>query len=335
MKETAVRRYVPETVSREENRQQTGSRAPRVSLRLGEALVLHDRIQPWEGPWVCYEGRMGNEPFRMFAAQPLLAVLAAQEGGTESSLTPEMQALFSILAVEACFARLERALATEIRFLRMGQALPPGDARYAVLEAHGQSWPVALQAPRALLAALIDLWPLAPLPEHAVFVRTALRIGKTTLPLAVLSSLHSGDVVLFEEGSPARAALVVENHGQARAQWDEAKGWVLESGMTYPEKKEGLVDEPDKNRTPNGMQTATDDVTSDMELPVTISFEMGQQTITLAELRALGPGSVLALPAPVKTPIRLCVGGRQIGTGELVDVEGAAGVRVVRIFGRE
>nr|WP_298797148.1 type III secretion system cytoplasmic ring protein SctQ [uncultured Acetobacter sp.] len=306
-----------------------------MSLPLASGLILHDRVLSWNGTWVCYEGHIGRKPLKVFVAEPLLVYLAGRAGGGDTQISPEMQAIFSVLAVEADISRLEQKLGAEVRFISMEHALPSADARHGVIEAGGQSWPVAVQAPFSAMVALMDIWPPAPLPAQAVFIRSAIRIGKTTLPFGILSSLHLGDVVLFEDGCPEQAALMVENYAQAQVHWAEGKGWVLETAITYPETQEGQVTDQENGTYPAGVDTAPHEVTSEAALPVTISFEMGQQTLSLAELRNLGPSSILVLPSPVKTPIRLCVGGRQIGTGELVDVDGAAGVRVVRIFGCE
>lgn len=74
--------------------------------------------------------------------------------------------------------------------------------------------------------------------------------------------------------------------------------------------------------------------TGEDDLPVMLCFDLGHLELTLAALRALGPGSVLALPAPSDAPVRVTVGGRVVGTGELVEIEGQLGVRLLRIFGR-
>ena len=70
------------------------------------------------------------------------------------------------------------------------------------------------------------------------------------------------------------------------------------------------------------------------DIPVRLCFDLGRLDMTLGELRRLGPGAVLELPAPADAAISLTVGGRCVGQGELVEVAGHAGVRVVRILGR-
>jgi flagellar motor switch/type III secretory pathway protein FliN len=54
--------------------------------------------------------------------------------------------------------------------------------------------------------------------------------------------------------------------------------------------------------------------------------------MTVAELRLLGPGSVLELGRSISELVRISAQGQTIGQGRLVDVDGAAGVQVVRMF---
>ena len=61
----------------------------------------------------------------------------------------------------------------------------------------------------------------------------------------------------------------------------------------------------------------------------------GDLEITLAELRRLGPGSVMELPRSITEPVRISAQGRPVGQGELVDIEGMVGVKIVRLFDYE
>lgn len=330
-----VKTYVPSDISQDELRLTNQSCTPRVSLQIDQGLSLHDRHMPWTGSWICYEGQIGDEPFLMFAALPLLAALTAKMGVSAGALSCEIQAMISILLMESGLAQLEQNLGKSIRLHRFSQQVPSATDRYGIMEVNGHNWPVALHASPAVLSALLDVWPVAPLPEQEVFVRTALCVGRTTLPLAVLLSLQIRDVVLFEEATPNQAILLVAGCAQVTVQWIQEQGWVLETTITYKNKKESQMTAHDDaaksidhDRT-DEMMTSTDD------LPVTLNFEMGQKTMSLAELKAVGPGSVMALASPVDAPIHIYVGGRCIGSGALVNVDGAAGVRVTRFFGRE
>ncbi len=67
-------------------------------------------------------------------------------------------------------------------------------------------------------------------------------------------------------------------------------------------------------------------------IPITLTFEVGRLEVTLGELRRLGPGSVLQLGRGAGELVTIAAHGRTIGRGELVEVEGAVAVRIVRLF---
>lgn len=70
---------------------------------------------------------------------------------------------------------------------------------------------------------------------------------------------------------------------------------------------------------------ALDDVTA--ELTVTL----GSVALSLRQLTELSVGQVLSLGRPLAGPFELQLGGKSIGRGELVDVEGSLGVRVISL----
>lgn len=64
---------------------------------------------------------------------------------------------------------------------------------------------------------------------------------------------------------------------------------------------------------------------------VELTAETGRITITLEQLYQLGIGQVVEFNTPVERPVALTVGGKAIATGELVDVGGRVGVRIIEI----
>lgn len=65
------------------------------------------------------------------------------------------------------------------------------------------------------------------------------------------------------------------------------------------------------------------------QLPVTLSFELGQVALSLGALRRLTVGATLLLDGGGPASIAIVSGGRRIGSGEAVDVDGRLGVRIV------
>ena len=67
-------------------------------------------------------------------------------------------------------------------------------------------------------------------------------------------------------------------------------------------------------------------------LPVEITVELGRVRISAAELLELEVGDVLTLGRPTVSAVDLRVGDRLLARGELVDVEGEAGVRLIEVY---
>jgi type III secretion system YscQ/HrcQ family protein len=67
------------------------------------------------------------------------------------------------------------------------------------------------------------------------------------------------------------------------------------------------------------------------QLPVELTCELARFTLSAAEILALAPGAVLPLGRPPGAPVELLAGRRVIARGELVDVDGEVGVRVLEV----
>lgn len=65
-------------------------------------------------------------------------------------------------------------------------------------------------------------------------------------------------------------------------------------------------------------------------LGLNLRFELGRLRLTLDQLRALGPLSVLELHVGSPQSIAICCGGAEVGRGEVVDVDGQLGVRITQ-----
>jgi type III secretion system YscQ/HrcQ family protein len=67
-------------------------------------------------------------------------------------------------------------------------------------------------------------------------------------------------------------------------------------------------------------------------IPVRLDFDLGEQSITLGDLRRLQPGELFDLQRRIDAgPLRIRANGVHIGTAELVDIEGRVGARVLTL----
>lgn len=81
-------------------------------------------------------------------------------------------------------------------------------------------------------------------------------------------------------------------------------------------------------------RVASEYVPRAMALPeghVELTVTVGSVRMTLRELAALSVGSVVPLARPLSGPFELCANGQVIGGGELINIDGELGVRVIRI----
>ncbi|MDR0351029.1 MAG: FliM/FliN family flagellar motor switch protein [Puniceicoccales bacterium] len=65
---------------------------------------------------------------------------------------------------------------------------------------------------------------------------------------------------------------------------------------------------------------------------VTLTFEIFDQKIPISELETIDKGYVFSCDNPAESPVTICANGTPIGSGELVNVSGKTGVRILEIF---
>jgi type III secretion protein Q len=77
-------------------------------------------------------------------------------------------------------------------------------------------------------------------------------------------------------------------------------------------------------------RTARDDALD--ALHVTLSFELGETTLTVGELRALAPGHVCPLGRRLEdAPVTVRANGEPVARGEIVLVDDCLAVRIVEV----
>lgn len=189
-------------------------------------------------------------------------------------------------------------------------AVPAGDhvaARIAIerpivgeLIAIGSPWPIA--APR------VDLQRAMHLPA----VRCAIAAAQARVDPARLRGLAAGDVVVV---GPPSAGLAV-GRGSIAATLDRASGVATVAGRYAREAT--MPDDPD--------QRLADD------LRISLTIVVGEVELPVRELLALAPGQTVSLGRPVGGAVELRAGGRLVGRGELVVVDGDLGVRLIEVL---
>lgn len=283
---------------------------------LGRDVALEARPLPGVAPARVLSARLGVELGAIAAAavlevEPALVVrlvdvLAGGPGAPAgaTALTPlESSALdlFALTALDgaASSTRVEEALAP-----RLSRPVPAAvgslaiEIEVATGDVRGRA---RLLVPPAALRALGGPGA-ADAPGAAVRVPLSVRRGAVRLGADELEALAAGDVVLVDPAE-AHASL------------------VLPGGATFRGRSEG--DAFQLEEVTMAERTA--------QLPVTLEIELARIDVPLGELARLEPGAVLPLPIDRRGLVTLRAGERAVARGELVEIEGAIGVRILSV----
>jgi type III secretion protein Q len=164
-----------------------------------------------------------------------------------------------------------------------------------------------------------------PLSADSVPMPFVLCIGQTRLSLAQLGALRPGGVVVIAEPfSTQPRELILLSPERAGRAWGLRA--VLEAASL------NILERAHPMNTETQSEAASDGLGESLsELPVKLSFDLGERTLTLAELQALDVGSALNLDRPLQDFVTLRVNGVVVGEGQLVEMEGRLGVMVSRL----
>ena len=159
----------------------------------------------------------------------------------------------------------------------------------------------------------------------------SIELARTTITALEWSSALPGDAVVFESrpwpsfvGSDDRlpVELIV---GRYRA------------GATCTADGSVHLEQPFRAKSPRARSTMSQDTTQNLNndvlagAPIEIVAELGRISLRADEVVALDTGSILTFGAISPTRIELRVGDQRWATGELVNVEGQLGVRLISV----
>jgi type III secretion protein Q len=239
----------------------------------------------------------------------LVDVLAGGAGACDgaTALTPLEAAaleLFVLAALDgACsVAAVEGALAPRLARGASPEVAAPLAVELDVTagEVRGR---VRLLAPLAAVRALRGA-PAKEAPALALMAVASLRSGTAPLLPGELDALAPGDVVVVDLPDHGMEDLVLPGGLRARGRRaDDGTFQVEEIAMTERH----------------------------AQLPVTLEVELARVEIPLAELARLEPGAAFPLPIDRRGLVTLRLGERAVARGELVELDGAIGVRILSV----
>lgn len=192
---------------------------------------------------------------------------------------------------------------------------------------------------------LMQLAKWGGLPVPVVF-----ELGWVNLPLSALQGLRNEDVLLpdgwWAEKGKGRVGLRAGSHGGWRMGYegvlDEANQCITVKGpqkmeQDLPEETFSVSGPGDDNGpdveppTGGGPGSGAWNVGALGDLPVRLTFDLGERSLTLQELTTIDAGYVFDLGLSPRGSVNLRVNGLRVGEGEIVEIDGRIGVAVTRI----
>ncbi|MBI2394694.1 MAG: FliM/FliN family flagellar motor switch protein [Deltaproteobacteria bacterium] len=176
------------------------------------------------------------------------------------------------------------------------------------------------------------------------------RLGDTplTLPVVIahgtaragdLADLRAGDVIVVDHrldgcalvapaaraGVQARGIEPREGRVQVRIEGGPVE---LAAAAAPSENVDPMTDETGATMQLPALEEGARLAEDLAELPLAVRVEIGSATLAAREWAALGPGDVVVLDRRVGDAVSLRIGGKVLARGELVEVDGAVGVRI-------
>jgi type III secretion system YscQ/HrcQ family protein len=223
---------------------------------------------------------------------------------------------------------------SELRALREATAWLEEGA-YAVvpltLTLGGESCPLAIYLPERLTVGAAQR-ERAPSRELGALPLTLIAsAGVATLPLSAAKSLRAQDVIVLDRSSLLRDGDHYRGHVSAHVAGSSSRivCRVCDAGLEVeafthwkePNMTSGRIHE---QTTPSAGEGFANDA------PIELQVELARFALTLAELQRMQPGDVLATGRRIGEHVTVRMAGRTLAEGELVDVEGEVGVRLLR-----
>lgn len=154
--------------------------------------------------------------------------------------------------------------------------------------------------------------------------RFPLSLGQVELTPEELKSLEPSDVVLFEEVAELLFPATSQRGWKGLLERAEVSRFRVDQYFERSARMES------KGESEAKVSVDAADVRPDFsQLPVLLHVVLGEKELNLAAANALMPGSILELETREGEPVDLAVNGKRVGKGELVNVDGKLGVKIL------
>jgi type III secretion protein Q len=139
----------------------------------------------------------------------------------------------------------------------------------------------------------------------------------------------------YEEGYPEEGEAAQQEGAEAGAQDYADEGQYPQEEEQPVEAADGYAEAPADEQAEAPAEEYAEayaiENTEDVDaVPVTLHFQLGTVALPLGELRCLSEGAVVMLNGGSPAAIAIVAGGRTVGRGEAVDVDGSLGIRITQ-----
>jgi flagellar motor switch/type III secretory pathway protein FliN len=316
-------------------RQALGANAERLAFALGELLelpceLLVRRTALGHAPALGQTLWLSRESLALgLLAEPALAAFLAARvlrraetlSDPEAALSPALAGLIGALAVET--AR-RSGIAT-----RLLGAPPVGEEALMVdvtLLLDGRPFSLSVFVVGA--ATIVEEPRLEQLGD--LTLRLPLVVGSVALDRQELLGLELGGALLLDEGAHIDVegvgfGVLVGPQNERGIRVEVRPNGRLVVGETTEARLSVERDNPSQNEG----ETLTDVL---LETPVVVRVELGAVSMSAREWARLGAGDVIETGQRIAEPVVLRIAGREVGRGELVNVDGQVGVRIQKLY---
>ena len=150
-----------------------------------------------------------------------------------------------------------------------------------------------------------------------------LEISRIVFTMQEINQLQPSDLILLEDTR-------FENENLLKLRLNS--GYYCEATLNQTTPSTLTITTAWMTMTDNEQQQKIEHVS---QIPVQLSFDVGEKTLSFNEVRQLRPGYVLELGKSLPEIIQIRSQNRLIGTGELVEINGRVGVRILNLFNKK
>lgn len=311
----------------------------RLSVRFTPPRIISAR---WSA--VCFRIGEGEEGQCLFPHDVLQTLVSLAEPKPRAPMESTAVLLLLELLLDRDLTTLEAAINAPICFTRIEPAQQATAQACALVEIGFEarfdtlgSFCGVLRLPPVLMPALHRLAPplMRRFPDPPVML--SLRIGSVLVSPDELMTLGPGFGLVLGTAAQVRHVIVAGDVLGALVRHDGSRivfeGAFAPLARIWPADWNSMTETPPSSATePHQSTTVVADASAIEQLQIPLTFELARMPVSLAELRTIGEGHVIAIGALTERSVSIMANGRRIGEGELVDLGSSVAIRVTRII---